>query len=161
MEELEMTYNDPEQEREYQKRWYEANKESVKARSRQWYIANKTRHRQNAKRWAEANKEKAAEYTRRYRLENADKAREDSRRARLKRLYDMTPEEYETMLRSQNDACAICRKPPNGKPLAVDHNHSTGVVRALLCDRCNHALGHLDEDPERARALATYLEAHK
>lgn len=40
----------------------------------------------------------------------------------------------------------------------VDHNHTTGTPRGLLCSGCNVALGMLKEDPRRIRALADYIE---
>lgn len=60
----------------------------------------------------------------------------------MKRRYGITPEQYDTLLRSQNNTCAACQKPPPvGKPLLVDHCHDSGRVRALLCLPCNTALG--------------------
>jgi len=46
----------------------------------------------------------------------------------------------------------------NLRPLVVDHDHSTGRVRKLLCNACNLAIGMVQEDPARLRALAAYLE---
>lgn len=45
-------------------------------------------------------------------------------------------------------------------PLSIDHNHTTGKIRALLCNNCNAAIGFLKEDPLIARAVANYLEEH-
>jgi hypothetical protein len=66
------------------------------------------------------------------------------------------------MLEDQNYVCAVCHKPELGHnqhglmALAVDHNHETGAVRALLCHRCNRALGLLGDDAGRVQALADY-----
>jgi len=74
--------------------------------------------------------------------------------------------DYEQMLASQGRKCAICDQPEltviRGKTitLAVDHDHATGAVRALLCRRCNHMIGMACDDPALLRAAATYLEAH-
>ena len=64
--------------------------------------------------------------------------------AYLKRKYNMTLEQYTTLLKSQNNVCAICknsevRKANNGKvmKLSVDHNHITGQNRGVLCNKCN------------------------
>lgn len=84
----------------------------------------------------------------------------------LKR-YGVSLEQYEAMFRDQGGVCAICREPETfvraGKvcELAVDHDHATGAVRALLCSACNHALGCVDDDPARLRAAADYLETHR
>jgi hypothetical protein len=48
-----------------------------------------------------------------------------------------------------------------GKRLAVDHDHNTGKIRALLCDRCNRGIGYFNEDPALIRESADYLEWHK
>lgn len=82
------------------------------------------------------------------------------RRARLKHAYGITPSDYDTLLATQGGTCAVCNSPPLGKYLHVDHDHSGGMIRGLLCDRCNHAVGHVLEDPTRAVAVALYLIDH-
>lgn len=88
------------------------------------------------------------------------------RRAALKRCYGLTAEQYKAMLLTQKGLCAICGEPEiailKGKLLclAVDHNHKTNQVRALLCKRCNTGLGYFRENPLRLRKAAAYLEYH-
>jgi hypothetical protein len=61
---------------------------------------------------------------------------------------------YQEMLRKQGGVCAICSQPErtadglSGKPkdLAIDHDHATGAVRALLCSACNTAIGLFNDD---------------
>lgn len=61
----------------------------------------------------------------------------------------------------QGPFCALCGNPePPGRKLCVDHCHQTGIIRKLLCDRCNTALGLLDDSPERADDAAKYLRLH-
>ena len=66
---------------------------------------------------------------------------------RRRRIYGMVPAEYEAMLVKQRGRCAICRRPERVdicgviKALSVDHSHTTGAVRALLCGTCNTTLG--------------------
>lgn len=43
-------------------------------------------------------------------------------------------------------------------PICVDHDHTTGKVRGLLCHGCNHGIGSLKDDPAMLRAAADYLE---
>lgn len=84
----------------------------------------------------------------------------------LKTIYGMTIEEYEKMLFDQDGKCAICREPekmrksPNSTPfrMSVDHCHSGGQIRGLLCNRCNRALGLLGDDVNILRAAISYLE---
>lgn len=88
----------------------------------------------------------------------------EHRRSHLWNVYRLTPQQYEDLLEAQNGVCAICfeeeTRKRNGRtlPLHVDHNAKTGVVRALLCHRCNTAIGLFREDPNRIRAAADYLE---
>jgi len=64
------------------------------------------------------------------------------------------------MLAEQDNGCAVCGGVnSSGRRLAVDHDHETGRVRALLCHGCNVALGLVAEDPQRVYALASYAEA--
>jgi hypothetical protein len=75
----------------------------------------------------------------------------------LRWLYGITLEQYKEMDRRQG-GCAVCGRSGHTKhPLHVDHCHTTGRIRALLCAPCNTALGMLGEDPERIQALADYI----
>lgn len=81
------------------------------------------------------------------------------RKCNLYYKYGITLKEYDEMLESQGNACAICGKTPeeNGKRLYVDHNHKTGKVRGLLCANCNKALGFFQDNPELCRLAMLYL----
>jgi len=59
---------------------------------------------------------------------------------RVAKTYGLSAEQYDALLARQGGRCAICRARPKSKRLAVDHDHSTGAVRGLLCSRCNHEL---------------------
>lgn len=59
--------------------------------------------------------------------------------------YRVTVGLFDTLFEKQKGVCAICsRINPNGKRLSVDHDHTTGCIRGLLCNRCNLGLGHFD-----------------
>jgi len=65
------------------------------------------------------------------------------------------------MICDQAGRCAICGTPEQeGKKLAVDHCHSTGKIRDLLCDRCNAGIGYFLEKSELLIAAAEYLRKH-
>jgi hypothetical protein len=83
------------------------------------------------------------------------------RTAQLKHLYGITPEEYSSLLEKQGHQCAICRTDScqTGRAFSVDHCHSTGKVRGLLCQSCNTALGKFNDDIERIHKAIRYLEA--
>lgn len=88
-------------------------------------------------------------------------------RKELRRHYGLTLEDYREMLKNQNNACKICQAPPKEKRrLCVDHCHKTGKVRGLLCDKCNKAIGLLNDDIklfenviEHLRGVCSVVEA--
>lgn len=84
-----------------------------------------------------------------------------ARASYVRRAYGLEAADVQRLLDRQGNACAICAR-TFGKELraAIDHCHSTKRVRGILCDRCNHALGHLRDDPHAARKAADYLEAY-
>lgn len=72
--------------------------------------------------------------------------------------YEITENEYANLLTTQNNTCAICRKPEtNGKRLSVDHCHKTNKVRGLLCNKCNISLWRAEE---YLKEIGAYLAAH-
>lgn len=79
-----------------------------------------------------------------------------SRNAYLKRTYGITELEYTLLLKLQNDACAICGKKQRYQSLAVDHDHVTGRVRGLLCQRCNEGLGRFEYSDTVLERLIDY-----
>lgn len=86
----------------------------------------------------------------------------------LKRKYGITIQDYEMMSMNQLNLCAICQKPETRKVsgkqvsrLAVDHCHKTGVVRGLLCFKCNCAIGKMEDSVENLRRAIEYLEKSK
>ena len=83
------------------------------------------------------------------------------RKSYLKRKYGMTVEQYDAMLKAQGGGCFICGRPPREDiSLHVDHDHSTGRVRGILCFCCNNALADFKEDPQLLQKAITYLAAH-
>lgn len=81
----------------------------------------------------------------------------------LKRNYGITLESYNEMLAGQDHSCACCGKHANDEyhRLAVDHCHTTGLVRGLLCSNCNRALGFAQDDVSILQNLIHYLESHQ
>lgn len=75
----------------------------------------------------------------------------------LRRHYGLALEQFEEMKQAQGGRCAICRTEAR---LAVDHDHVTGAVRALLCDLCNRGIGMLRESREVLLSAIEYLERH-
>jgi len=88
---------------------------------------------------------------------------ECSQRAGLLRKYNLTGADYNRMFNEQGGCCAICGKHQKDmkKKLAVDHDHETGEVRALLCGGCNTLVGRLEANPERVEKCHAYLARHQ
>ena len=82
-------------------------------------------------------------------------------RSRSLGKYGLTLLDYDEMVKAQNGRCRICGTTASGiagEVWAVDHDHITKRVRALLCSNCNAGLGLFGDSPERLRAAADYLE---
>jgi hypothetical protein len=82
------------------------------------------------------------------------------------RKFGITPKWFREQFEKQGGVCAICKQPETRTrmglihELAVDHNHTTGAVRELLCHACNVLIGYARENPEILRAAVAYLERH-
>lgn len=81
-----------------------------------------------------------------------------SRERWLVKKYGLTLDQFDALLARQDGRCAICRDESNGRMWHVDHDHNTGAVRGILCDKCNRGLGHYDEDAALLIKAAEYLE---
>jgi hypothetical protein len=101
------------------------------------------------------NKEHRVKYAREYR----EKYPERTRATNLKQKYGITQNDYDKTLSIQNNKCAICERDMNeyGKIFCVDHNHTTGKVRGLLCDPCNYGLGFYEKHKDK---YIDYLKKH-
>ncbi|WP_405506289.1 endonuclease VII domain-containing protein [Streptomyces cyaneofuscatus] len=79
----------------------------------------------------------------------------------LLRLYGITLDQYNEMLAKQGQLCALCgERPDTDRRMHVDHDHTTGKIRALLCHHCNLLLGNAKDSPARLRQAIAYLERH-
>jgi Autographiviridae endonuclease VII len=86
---------------------------------------------------------------------------------RYKKFYKLSAGDYQSLLSAQNGVCAICRQPETVRrrdgslrPLHVDHSHTSGDVRGLLCSGCNSALGLLKENVSTLHSAISYLQLH-
>lgn len=76
---------------------------------------------------------------------------------------------YQEMLREQGGVCAICAQPERApdkasgktKDLAIDHDHVTGAIRALLCSNCNRGLGLFNDDDALLAKAQSYVLYHR
>ena len=107
--------------------------------------------------WRVKNKEHLRKYNQNRYIKNTDRWA-----SHIWRKYKMKPEDYQNLLKSQGDKCAICgNQNPHHKQgrFNIDHCHKTGVIRGLLCWRCNVAIGKMEDNPSRLRKAAKYIEA--
>jgi hypothetical protein len=74
------------------------------------------------------------------------------------RRYKLTQRQLTALRTAQQDRCAICGDPD---PQHLDHDHSTGMIRKLLCQRCNQGLGLFRDDPYLLHVAGLYIEGHR
>ncbi len=97
-----------------------------------------------------------------WRNNNKDKAAECNFKSRLKNKYNITLDDYNQMLFNQKGCCAICdiHHTKHRRSLSVDHCHTTGKIRGLLCDECNHMLGKVKDNITILKNSIKYLKHH-
>ena len=162
---------------EYNQMYKQKNRERIKLQTQMYGQKNRERIKLQRQIYRDSNKEQIKKEEAIYRLENADKikvkddrykrenpykVRKSNRKSHLKTKYGITLNNYDDMVIKQNGLCAICHKPEMRKnhSLSVDHDHSTGQIRELLCDKCNKALGFLNDNSDLVRNAAAYLDKH-
>lgn len=105
-------------------------------------------------------RERSTKKSMEWRLANPEHSRFRVRDSTLKRKYGLTVDDYNKLLESQGGVCQVCKNPPTNRRLAVDHCHTTGKIRGLLCQACNVSIGKMRESPDLIRRLANYVEDH-
>ncbi len=165
----------PEKMKEYSRRYREAHREEINARNRDHRAKNKERYKEKYqayriahkeerkaahRAYEVANKEKLARYRHEYHSKNRERRNRTRRQNSLMKQYGMTMENYDLLLAAQGGECAICHSSPGqGHPhLVVDHCHTTGRVRGLLCHSCNRTIGAMNDDICLLRSAVNYLE---
>lgn len=130
------------------------NKEEQKKQHKKYNRGHKKEISKNKRRYYLENHEEKIEKRRKYLRENSEKIRGDY----FKRTYNLSYEDWLKMWEEQDRKCLICGKtfdsPSNAQ---VDHDHKTKKVRGLLCNKCNFAIGLLNDDPKLAMKLTEYL----
>jgi hypothetical protein len=129
----------------------------------------KAYHKKYHAKWYEENKEKRKNEIAEYVKTKPKEWRQAiGRKSNLKLRYNITTQEYETKLASQDYCCAICGKDAfdnirRGKiePLCIDHSHITGNLRDLLCFNCNSLLGQAKDNINTLQKAVQYLLNHQ
>lgn len=81
---------------------------------------------------------------------------EYQRNLHLVRKYGITIDDYDAILANQGNGCALCAR--QDVRLVVDHDHTTGQVRGILCYARNMAMGMAGDSADRLRVMVRYLE---
>lgn len=168
-----MSYKDPKKQREYnikyrktskykkaRKKYYDSSKGQAIRKKYQKNYSKSFKGRKAQQKWR--NSLKGKEYQRKWNNSSKGKG------AMLKYRYDIDIKEYNRLFEKQHGKCAICFKPQTYKKLAVDHNHkccprkkSCGkCIRGLLCDKCNIAIGFLDESTLILQRAIHYIKKY-
>lgn len=114
------------------------------------------------RRYYEANRDLVNEKSRRRAAEHPELVSGQRRKNHLFQQYGMTVEDFELLLTTQDHACASCRRclDRSTRELTphVDHDHTSGNVRGILCGPCNTGIGMLGDSIEGLRLALAYLE---
>jgi len=79
----------------------------------------------------------------------------------IEKLYGLTKVDYIAMLSSQNNKCIVCSCDFSDENVPhIDHCHTRNVVRGILCNYCNVALGMVNDDTQRLKNLIKYINIH-
>ena len=118
--------------------------------------------KENAKYYAKIYRKSKAGKAAKIRNRNSLVGKLYERKRGLRRHYGITIEEFENLLISNDNKCGICKTDkPGGKGVFhIDHNHSTGKIRGILCHNCNIGIGHMKEDETRLMQAIEYLRLH-
>ncbi len=123
-------------------------KEQLSYYNSEYYEKNKERIKKNNKNYYERNKEAYVKRTSAY--------------ARQKK-YNLSIEEIKSLFDQQQGMCAICSSALNfeNRHTHVDHCHTTGLVRGILCSPCNHGLGRFKDNIDVLKQAIKYLEIYE
>jgi len=111
-----------------------------------------------SKKWRQANPDRASEQSRKWREANEHAYRAKQRRNHIKRTYGLDEADYQALCAEQDHACAICCTPMGEVRTVVDHDHSTGEIRGILCVTCNTGIGMLRDDYQLVQRALNYLK---
>lgn len=156
--------------------YYHNNKEKILLKKKEFYKNNRERLLEEMK--LRYNPDAKSEYDEEHYIKNREwrkkrsnvyyhKNRGKVKNSILLKNYKISLEDYKQKLKEQGDCCAICKRPYDAsklfseKALAVDHDHTTGQVRGLLCETCNRAVGMFNDDVRIFTNAIEYLNKWK
>ena len=123
-----------------------------------WRVANPEKVKEITKRqWINRDKEKRKEWERNYyhKIKNTEKFKSSkTKRITYQRLWTLRKKE-QFAGRQRPNKCEICNE---YRKIVFDHNHDTGQFRGWICDKCNVAIGMIDENIDKLLKIKNYLE---
>ena len=117
----------------------------------------------NAAQWAAKNPDRIKEISKRYYDSNKELHNKRASENRLLRTLGISQEEYDSLMLKHDGRCDICGTTEPGGPhkkFNLDHDHSTGKIRGVLCRRCNTSLGQFEDSVSLMKKAIKYLEDH-
>lgn len=146
---------------DYMKKYYKNNTHRWKERqSTQEYKSNKNNSRNEKYKNDPEFREKVKQKVREYNRKNPDK-----KLSQHLSEFGLTIDDYNNMMSKQNNTCAICHEKGDMtkkyRQLSVDHDHTTGKVRGLLCSNCNFLLGHARDNIDILNNAINYLKENQ
>jgi Recombination endonuclease VII len=129
------------------------------------FDCKRSRERAYGRRYREKHPEQKRQSGRKY--ARKDEVRQLRSELMLKAKYGLTPEAFSAKLAAQGGKCPFCADGTEVEKWDVDHDHyccpdaqTCGrCLRDILCHKHNIGLGYWDDDPERLREAADYIEA--
>lgn len=159
-----MAYKDLDKRREAGRRDYYKHRARRLVAKAEYYQKNRSKLVEEKRQYRVGREGLAILATKKWYAMHKEEALEKAHERRLRASYGITKEEYDARMASQAGLCKICGKPQpdlrKTKRLCVDHSHTTGKVRALLCRNCNAGLGMFKDDPVLLEHAASYLREH-
>ena len=156
----------------YKKEYRKNNKEKIAALNKEYRGNNKEKIAANKKEYKKNNKEQISAYNKEYYETNKEQRNAYSKgwnrnnkeylaAQHREKKYGISPEDYDTMLKEQDNKCKICLVSFTTLKLQnihVDHCHTTNQIRGLLCNLCNTGLGFFKDNTETLTNAIVYLE---
>ena len=143
------------------KTYRQNNTDKIKIDNKKWRETNIDYTKAKAKTYYNQNKQMAIARANDWKNNNPERRKEIARNSHIKRKYGITIEQESQLKQLQNNKCAICKNELQpGFKSHIDHCHTTGKIRAILCNTCNAMLGMAKESPEILKFALNYLKKY-
>jgi hypothetical protein len=136
-------------------------REKYLERRRLWRAANREKIKAQNRRYRSERVDEERERAREYRRRNQEAVRRRARNAMFRRKYGITLDERDALIAAQGGRCGICENTFGAERRrwpCIDHDHTTGRIRGVLCHACNIGIGKLGDTAEALRRALRYLE---